>query len=83
MGLGPEGLALADTMRYDISQMPKRPLAVQFEEAQIARFDRIAERLSARAAGTKVTRSDAIRAAAERGAAVLEGELGLTKPKRR
>lgn len=66
--------------------MPEKPLAVRFTEEQIARFDRIAEKLSARAAGTKVTRSDAIRAAAEQGAALLEAELGLTKrpkPKRK
>jgi hypothetical protein len=59
--------------------MRKRPLAVNFAEDQIARFDRIAEALSARAAGTDVTRSDAIRAAAERGATLLEAELGLIK----
>jgi hypothetical protein len=65
--------------------MRKRPLAVNFAEDQIVRFDRIAEALSVRAAGTEVTRSDAIRAAAERGAALLETELGLikkTKPKK-
>jgi hypothetical protein len=61
------------------------PLAVLFSDEQIERFDRIAEALSARAAGTKITRSDAIRASADRGAAALETELGLTKrskPKR-
>jgi hypothetical protein len=62
--------------------MPEKPLAVRFTEEQVARFDRIAEKLSALAAGTRVTRSDAIRAAAERGAALLEAELRLTKPKR-
>jgi hypothetical protein len=79
MGI-PRGLTGA--IESDIAYpMPGRPLAVLFTEEQIVRFDQIAEALSERAAGTRVTRSDAIRAAAERGAAALEAELGIKRPK--
>jgi hypothetical protein len=64
--------------------MIEKPLAVRFSDDQIARADRVAEALSVRAAGTRVTRSDAIRAAFDRGLEALEAELSLTKkPKRK
>lgn len=63
--------------------MIERPLAIRLTDALIERLDRIAESLSERAAGTRISRSQAIRAAIERGVADLEGELGIVKPKTR
>ena len=61
--------------------MPESPTAIRFPPELIARFERIAETLSERNAGMKVTRSDAVRMAAERGATSLEEELGIKPPK--
>ena len=43
----------------------------------IPRLDRIAAALTARVPGSKLRRSDALRAAIERGVEVLEAELGI------
>lgn len=61
--------------------MTEKPIAIRFTDEMLARFERVAEALAIRAAGTRVTRSDAIRAAAERGLVELETELGLKRPK--
>lgn len=47
----------------------------------VERLDRIAEALSERLPGRPLKRSDAIRAAIEKGVEALERELGLSKPK--
>ena len=52
-----------------------RPLAINFSEEAIALFDEIAEALSERSYGMRVTRSDAIRIATMRGARIIEQEL--------
>ncbi len=50
----------------------------------IARFDRIAETLSARAHGVRVSRSEVMRMTFDRGLPLLEAELGIgEKPKRK
>lgn len=74
---------LVDT-RYQ-KVMTERPLAIRLSDELIERLDRIADELSTRAAGARVSRSQAIRAGIERGVAGLEAELGLTtkKPKRK
>jgi predicted transcriptional regulator len=59
-----------------------QPRAIRFSDELLVRMDRIAEVMSERAAGAHLSRSHAIRAAIERGAAVLETELGIVKPKR-
>lgn len=51
-----------------------RPLAIKMTGQQIDRFDRLAQNLSARAAGSRISRSEAIRVAADRGATLLESE---------
>jgi hypothetical protein len=45
----------------------------------VPRLDRIREALSMRAAGARLKRSDAIRAAIERGVEALESELGIVE----
>lgn len=59
--------------------MSEKPLGIRFSKIQIARSDRIAKELSKRAEGTKVTRSDAIRAALNRGFDELEKEFSLSR----
>jgi hypothetical protein len=59
--------------------MRKRPLAIAFDAETIAKLDRVAKALSERAAGMRVTRSDIVRAAVDRGLAALEIEAGLTR----
>ncbi|WP_438014910.1 hypothetical protein WMF18_28985 [Sorangium sp. So ce315] len=44
----------------------------------LPRLDRIAEVLTSRVPGSNMKRSDALRAAIERGVEVLERELGIT-----
>jgi hypothetical protein len=61
--------------------MTEKPIAIRFTDEMLARFERVAEMLAVRAAGTRITRSDAIRAAAERGLGELEAELGIKRPK--
>lgn len=64
--------------------MPGRPIPLRIEQATLDRLDRIAEALSERAAGVRVTRADASRIALDRGAEALEKELGLSRaPKRK
>lgn len=64
--------------------MPSRTLPVRLEEELISRLDELAEALTRKAAGVKVTRASAIRVALERGLDALHAELGeprRTKPK--
>ena len=56
--------------------------SVRLDDDITARLDAIAELMSARAAGTRITRSDAVRAAVLRGVDVLEQELAA-EPKRK
>ena len=58
-------------------RMPKAPLSVVFREDQVDAFDRLAQKLSERAAGVPISRLDAIRLAADRGIAALNQELEL------
>jgi hypothetical protein len=52
-----------------------RPIPIPLTEAQIERAERIKERLSKKAAGVRVTRTETLRVALERGFDVLESEL--------
>jgi hypothetical protein len=52
-----------------------RPVPVRFGSELIARADRVAAALVARAAGAKITRSEVFRLATERGLRVLEEEI--------
>jgi hypothetical protein len=63
--------------------MTRRPVPLRIDEEILTRLDRVAEALSAKAAGANVPRSDAIRIALERGTESLEGELGLSRQKRK
>lgn len=63
-----------------------KTLPVRLEDDLVERLDALAELLTERAAGVKVSRSAAMRAALERGLEALEGELGgsrRNKPKRK
>lgn len=55
--------------------MSERALAVRLPDETIARLEAVAEKLSARAAGAKVARSEVMRMAMERGLTALEKEL--------
>lgn len=57
--------------------MTGKPIPIRIDDDLIARFDKLAEVMSARAAGAKLPRTSVIRLAMERGAALLEQELGL------
>jgi predicted transcriptional regulator len=64
--------------------MVSKTLPVRIEEDLISRLDWLADALTRRAAGAKVSRSSAMRVAVERGLESLEGELGAPtklKPK--
>ena len=54
-------------------------VSIRFEDEYFARFDKIAEVLSAQVAGVKITRVDAIKAVTEHGLMALEKKLGLAK----
>lgn len=56
-------------------------LAIRLSDEDARRIDRIAEVLTERAAGAKITRSSAYRQALLRGIPALEAELGITQPK--
>ena len=56
-------------------------LSVKVSDEFVARVDRLAEEMSTRAGGAKVTRSNAMRVALERGMEVLEGEFAMKKAK--
>ena len=58
-------------------------MAIAFDADTIAKLDRVAKALSERAAGMRVTRSDIVRAAVDRGLAAIEVEAGLTRRPRR
>jgi hypothetical protein len=55
-------------------------IGARLDAELVKRLDRLATLLSARAAGTPVKRSDAVRLAVTRGLDVLERELGVEKP---
>lgn len=54
--------------------------SVRLEAEQIARLDKVAAALEKRVPGVKVSRSDAIRVATERGLLSFEAELRLPSP---
>ncbi len=63
--------------------MPERAhssktVLVRFSEADLARLDRLAQVLTARAVGARVSRASAARLALGRGLDSLETELGIT-----
>lgn len=59
-----------------------KTLPIRLEDDLIARLDALAAALTERAAGVKVSRTAAMRAALERGLSALEAEAG-TSPRRR
>lgn len=63
--------------------MADQPVPLRIDAATLKRLDRIAEALSERAAGIPVPRAHAIRVCLERGAELVERELGLTTTKRK
>ena len=68
------------TKRYIVlPRMTDRPLSIRFSAEFLERMDRLAASMSAHAAGARVPRAQAIRMSIERGATVLEAELGIAK----
>lgn len=64
-----------------VANAPTIPIRV--DVAMLARFDHIAETLSERAHGIRVSRSEVMRMAFDRGLPLLETEIGIgEKPKR-
>jgi predicted transcriptional regulator len=63
--------------------MADRTIPIRLDESTIQRLDQLAEALTTRAQGAKVSRTAAMRVAVERGLDVLEAELDVPKPKRR
>jgi predicted transcriptional regulator len=61
--------------------MTSKTIPLRLEEDLVQRLDSLADALSKRTVGVKVTRSAAMRAALERGLDSLEAEVG--KPARR
>lgn len=60
-----------------------KPIPVRFDADQIARLDRVAKALSERAGGAKVSRSEVVRVAVDRGLDALEDSIarkGSTSP---
>ena len=53
-------------------------VGVRMDEELVERMDRLADAMSKASGGATVSRSNAIRTAAERGAEILEAELGVT-----
>jgi predicted transcriptional regulator len=62
--------------------MPK-VLPIRFEDTYVNRIDTLAEALTTRAAGAKVSRTAVMRLAIERGLEALEAEVVGPKPKRK
>jgi hypothetical protein len=60
-----------------------RTLPIRLEDDLIDRLDAVAVALTARAAGVKVSRTAAMRAALERGLQALEAEAGVTSRRRK
>ena len=56
-----------------------KTIPIRLEDDLIARLDALAVALTERAAGVKVTRTAAMRAALERGLEALEAEAGTAK----
>ncbi len=63
--------------------MTEHPVSVRLDSATVARLDKLAEALTARAAGATVNRSAVVRLAVDRGIDKLEAELGLAKKRKR
>jgi hypothetical protein len=63
--------------------MTEHPVPVRLSTEQLDRLDALALLLKERAAGARVTRSEIVRIALDRGMAVLEAELGATAARRR
>lgn len=69
--------------RHKVAYVTARTLPIRLDETTIHRLDVVADALTVRAAGVKVSRSGAMRAAIERGLGALEAELAIQpKPKR-
>ncbi|MCC6523373.1 MAG: hypothetical protein IT373_11975 [Polyangiaceae bacterium] len=62
--------------------MTEKPLAIRFDVETIERLDRLAENMSKRSGGVRVTRSDVVRVAVTRGLDALEAEFA-ENPKRK
>lgn len=60
-----------------------KTIPIRLEDDLIARLDALAAALTERAAGVKVTRTAAMRAALERGLESLEDEAGLSSKRRK
>jgi hypothetical protein len=58
-------------------------LPIRFENAYVDRIDALADALTARAAGARVSRTAVMRLAIERGLEALEAEVVGPKPKRK
>lgn len=63
--------------------MTEHPVSVRLDTDTVGRLDKLAEVLTARAAGATVNRSAVVRLAVERGIAALEAELGQSKKRKR
>lgn len=62
-------------MVYTVHMVRMAPIAVRVSAEMQGRLDALAEKLSARAGGAEVKRSDVARLAMERGLDVLEAEF--------
>ena len=60
-----------------------KTLPIRLEDDLIARLDALAAALTERAAGAKVSRTAAMRAALERGLQALEAEVGTSARRRK
>jgi len=60
-----------------------KTLPIRLEDDLIARLDALAAALTERAAGVKVSRTAAMRAALERGLVALEAEAGTSTRRRK
>jgi predicted transcriptional regulator len=77
-------MAVDDNAIKGIHRMRMNTISVRLDAASTERLDRIAEALAERAQGARITRSNALRVAVERGIELLESELNVKpKPKRK
>jgi predicted transcriptional regulator len=57
--------------------------SIRLEDDMVKRIDRLAAAMTEAAAGAKVTRSQALRAALDTGVPALEKRFGIASPKKR
>jgi len=71
------------TAHTDVYMVTARTIPIRLEEDLIERLDALAQELTERAAGAKVSRTAAMRVALERGLEVIESDMGLAGRRRK